>query len=317
MDQSEEKPAEQPSSPQWQPLSCPHQGAYHPQEDEINLLELWGVIWRGRKLIVALTMIAALLAAGVSLLLPNIYRAEALLAPAQQDEGKGGLSAALGGLGGLASLAGVSTGGSSADEAKAVLKSREFLWRVVKQHRLMPVLFADAWDPARKAWRETDPEQQPSLWDAYRLLIGGGMLKISTDKDSGLVRLQLEWRDPELAADWVNLLVTELNTYMRQREIERTVKNLSYLQRELDRAMVAEQRQALFELISQQQQSAMLANTQQEFAFRLIDKATPPDRKVKPKRSLIVILALFLAGFSSSGFVLLREMLRAKKTLEA
>ena len=143
-----------------------------PPEEEIDLLEYGRLLWKNRWLILMGSFVAAVLAAGISLMMPNIYRAEVLLAPVSGDEGKGGgLSAALGGLGGLASLAGINLpGGGSTEENLAVLKSREFLWGFIKEEKLMPILFEDQWDSASKSWKEKDPEKQPTLWDAYRLL---------------------------------------------------------------------------------------------------------------------------------------------------
>ncbi len=279
------------------------------EEDEIDLLEYWRVIWGKRKLIIGVVFAVALLAAGISLTMPNIYRAEVVLAPVSDEGSKsGGISSALGGLGGLASMAGISLGGGgSVEENLAVLKSREFLWQFIKDQKLMPVLFADDWDADKKGWKEDDPAKQPGLWDAYRLFTKGGLLSVSKDKDSGLVTVSIEWKDAALAADWANMLVNRLNEFLRQQAISRSNGNLHYLNKELSRTHVADMRQALFELISQQQKKAMLANTQKEFAFQVIDKAVAPDRKAKPKRSLIVILSAFVAGFLAVIYVFIRE----------
>jgi len=288
------------------------------EEDEIDLLEYWRVIWGKKTLILMVTFVVAALAAAYSLTLPNIYRAEVVLAPVSDEGSKsGGLSAALGGLGGLASMAGISLGGGgSVEENLAVLKSREFLWQFIKDQKLMPLLFVDDWDAAKKTWKETDSEDQPSLWDAYRSFTKDGLLSVSKDKDSGLVTVGVEWPDADLAADWANLLVTRLNEFLRQQAIDRSNGNLEYLKQELPRTHVADMRKALFELISQEQQKAMLANTQKEFAFQVIDKAVAPDRKAKPKRALIVILTVVVTGFLAVIAVLIREGITQRKTAE-
>jgi len=285
------------------------------EEDEIDLLEYWRVIWGKRKLIIGVVLAAALLAAGISLMMPNIYRAEVVLAPVTDEGSKsGGLSSALGGLGGLASMAGISLGGGgSVEENLAVLKSREFLWQFIKDQKLMPILFEDAWDADKKSWKEDDPAKQPGLWDAYRKFTKGGLLTVSKDKDSGLVTVGVEWRDAALAADWANMLVNRLNEFLRQQAISRSNGNLHYLNKELSRTHVADMRKALFELISQQQKKAMLANTQKEFAFQVIDKAVAPDKKAKPKRALIVILSAFVAGFLAVIFVFIREGIKRRE----
>ena len=286
-----------------------------PAEDEIDLLEYWRIIWNKRKLIIGISFAAAVFAAGISLLMPNIYRAEVLLAPVAEDNGKqAGLSAALGGLGGLASMAGIALpGGGNVEENLAVLKSREFLWKFIKDEKLMSILFADEWDTEKKAWKESDPEKQPDRWDAYRLFIEEGLLSVSTEKESGLVKVAVEWADSEMAAAWANKLVERLNEHLRQQAVDRSQGNLKYLNEELAHTQVADMRQALFELISQEQKKAMLANTQEQFAFRVLDAASPPDRKVKPKRALIVILTTIVVGFLCLIYVFVREGIESRK----
>lgn len=131
-----------------------------------------------------------------------------LLAPVSSDDKSKGLSSALGGLGGLASLAGINLGSStSVEENIAVLQSKEFIWEFIKDNKLMPVIFEDAWDSGKNNWIESEPDNQPSLWDAYRAFIDDGILKIATNKDTGLVSIGIEWTDPVLAAEWANGLV--------------------------------------------------------------------------------------------------------------
>ncbi len=287
------------------------------EEDEIDLLEYWQVIWKKRLFIVASALLAGILAAGISLTMPNIYRAETLLAPMGGEESKGGLSSMLGGLGGIASLAGVSLGGSSSiEESIAVLKSREFIWDFVKDEKLMPILFADDWDADKKQWIAEEQEDQPSLWDAWRLLVEDGILAVNVDKDSGLVRLSIDWEDPELAKAWVAKLVTRINAYLREKAILQSEEKLKYLNDVLAETQIAENRQALFELISTEQKQAMLANTQKDYVFRVIDPAVIPDKKIKPKRSIIVILTAFVVGFLAIVFVFIQEALKKRKEEE-
>ena len=185
-------------------------------EDEINLLDLALVIAKNKRMILAVSFLTACLAAAISLLLPNIYRAEVVLAPVQSQDAKGGgLSSALGGLSGLASLAGVSLGGGgSVEENLAVLNSPEFLWDFAQENKLLPILFEDEWDAEKKDWIETDPSEQPGPYDLYRVLIDGGMLSISPDKKTGLITVAFEWKDAALATQWANAVVAKLNSYL-------------------------------------------------------------------------------------------------------
>ena len=283
-------------------------------EDEINLLELWQVIWKGRKIIFVSTFIAAILSIIISLLLPNYYKAEALLAPVTSETKGKGLSSALGSLGSFASLAGISLGSSSsAEENLAVLKSREFLWEFIKEENLMPILFENKWDSVKKQWLEDDLEKQPTLWKAYRIFVDKGLLATSINSDTGLVTLSIEWTDPVLATEWANKLVERLNNYLRNNEIDRSKRSLSYLNEELVRSNVDEIQKTLYALIAEEQKAAMLANTQKEYSFRIVDSAVEPDLKSKPRRSLIVILSTMLAGIFAIIFVFIHDAITNRK----
>lgn len=283
-------------------------------EDEIDLLELWRTLLANKRLILTATFTAAFLAACISLLMQNVYRAEVLLAPVSTDGSKGGgLASALGGLGGLASMAGISIGGGgSTEENLAVLKSREFLWKFVQDKHLMPILFKDEWDEGTKSWKESDPKKQPGQMDVHRLFNTDGLLGVDKDKKTELITVAIEWTDAEQATAWTNDLVASLNQYLSQQAIARSENNLKYLNEELMRTPIEEMRKTLYDLIANEQKSAMLANTQKEFAFKVLDPAVVPDKKIKPKRSLIVILAAMVAGFMAVLFVFMREGMRKR-----
>ena len=74
-------------------------------DDEIDLLELIKVLWDEKIKIVAITAVAAFLSVIYALSQPNIYQAEALLAPAE-DTGGGGMSKLAGQFGGACLVGG-------------------------------------------------------------------------------------------------------------------------------------------------------------------------------------------------------------------
>ncbi|NOU01165.1 MAG: hypothetical protein HOO95_06290 [Gallionella sp.] len=294
-----------------EPLSKPQNKV---EDDEIDLREIWRVLVKYKRMIMFATFGAAIVAAGISLQLPNIYRAEVLLAPVQDDNAKsGGMAAALGGLGGLASLAGISMGsGGSAEENLAILRSREFLWKFVQDNKLMPIFFEDEWDEVQKKWKESDPKKQPGQMDVARLF-DKEVLGVNTDKKSSLVTVTIEWKDPVLATAWADQLITQLNQYLRQEAIARSEANLKYLNEELARTQIEEMRKTLYDLIGREQRNAMLANAQRQFAFRVLDPAVVPDKKIKPKRTIIVLLAALMAGFMAVLVAFIRGRRQAEQ----
>ena len=239
--------------------------------------------------------------------MPSLYRAEVLLAPTPSNTGGRNVSLGRGSIGSLVSLANsTSPLTDKTDQYIAILKSRQFIWGFVAQNDLMATLFADEWDSEKGRWIETDSKKQPTKWDAYRKLVNGNMLSVNKDRETGLVSIGIEWTDGAIAAQWANRLVAQLNDYLSKQAIQRSERNLRYLNEELERTQIAEIRQTIYRLIGEEQKSAMLANTQKEFAFRVLDGAAEPDRRFSPNRALMFILAALSGGVLAIMCVVLR-----------
>jgi len=65
--------------------------------------------------------------------------------------------------------------------------------------------------------------------------------------------------------------------------------------------------ETLFELLSKQHELAKLSEAKSTSTIQVIDEAVAPDRKSKPKRALIVILATLAAGFAGILLAFVRE----------
>ncbi len=264
------------------------------EEDEINLMDLWRVLVRYKATIIASIVMGTTIAVAAALLMTPVYRAEVVMAPVDEKK-SGGLSALMGQFGGLAAMAGINIGGGGGkmEEAIAKLKSRSFTDAFIKDHKLMPVLFADIWDEQGKRWLVDAEEDIPTLWDAYKKF--DDIRNVSTDKKTGIVTLSIEWQDPELAAQWANILVERINRQLQQEAIAEAKKSIAYLEQQLDQTSVIEMRQAIFRLIEAQTKQIMLANVRDEFAFKVIDQAVPPEERIKPKRKVMVVVG-FMVG---------------------
>lgn len=279
--------------------------------DEISLLDLWNILWDGKWLGIAITAVVTIAAVIYALLATEIYRAEMLLAPAEERTAQG-LSGQLGGLSGLASLAGISVGGGGNAEPLAVLQSRAFLREFIEERELMPVLFADLWDAERGSWIVAEGEDAPDIRDGVKLL-QEGVLAVSEETGTSLVELSVDWTDPEVAADWANDLVARLNDRMRQRALVDAEQNVTYLQEQLASSSLVALQQSIGRLLETELQKLMLARGNAEFAFRVLDPAVAPKNRVRPYRTLIVALAIIAGGMLSLLVIFLRHAVRARK----
>jgi uncharacterized protein involved in exopolysaccharide biosynthesis len=299
------------------------------QNDEIDLKELFGAIWQGKWLIILITSLFAVASVFYALSLPNIYKSEVLLAPADSSQ-QGGLGS-LGQLGGLASLAGVSLGGGQTDKtslALEILKSREFFANFVTKYQILPDLMAiERFEPSttkvvynkelylesENKWvRDVKPPKkpEPSLQSAKKIFQSS--LSITRDSETGMIKLSVDHQSPYVARDWVEWLVKEINFVMKNRDRQEAETSISYLQTKITQTNVVEQKTLLFQLIEEQAKTLMFAEVRDEYVFKTIDPALVPEVKFKPKRPLIVMLGTFVGGLVSIVALVLVHLIRSK-----
>ena len=291
-------------------------------DDEIDLRELFMVLWAGKIKIVAITAVFAVASVIYALSVPNQYKATALLAPAQSSSG--GLSGALGQLGGLASLAGVSIGGGESSEAQIaqeIMKSWNFIEGFIADNDLAVELSAaegwskgsnelqinsDVYDTQSKQWlieNEAGVAGPPSSWNLFEAF--SGRLAVSEDKKSGLVSVSIEYYSPQIAKQWLDMYVSAVNAHMQQRQVEKVTSNISYLQAQIEKTSIAEMREVFYTIIEEQTKNKMVAEASPEYAFVAVSPSMVPEEKSQPKRALICILGTLLGGMLSVLLVLI------------
>jgi uncharacterized protein involved in exopolysaccharide biosynthesis len=279
--------------------------------DELDFLRLWRIVWQSRWLIAAVTALTVTLALAYAFTAKEWFTAEALLIPAAPDSSQGGLSGQLGGLAGLASsLAGISLGSADSTEPLALLKSPGFTRDFIEEHGLLTVLFADKWDATRGAWKS--PSKAKDIHDAVKYF-DEDVRRIKEDKKTGLVTVTIEWTDRNVAADWANLLVKDLNDRMRQRSLTEAEANLDYLKRELSAANVVTLQQSIGRLLETELQKVMMARGKAEFAFRVVDSAAAPKWRSSPKRKQVAVLATAFGIMLGVVLAFLRNAVRESR----
>lgn len=311
---SEQRLPNQPGDFQMQPYA----------DDEIDLKELFGVLWAGKLQIIGVTAIAAIIAVALALYMPNIYRSEALVSPVSASGGgMGGLASK---FGGLASLAGISLPSGGSDKTGLgieVMKSRQFLQDFIAKRQILPDLMAvEKWNAssgevvydeevylaANKQWvREAKPPRTstPSVQEAHEAFLK--VLSVSQDKESGFVTIAIEHESPVVAQQWVTWLVEDINETIRKQDVEQAERSIAYLKEQISSTSLADLQAGFFEMIQSQTETIMLAKASPEYLFKTLDPAVVPELKAKPKRALIAVLGTMLGGMLGVLIVLIRH----------
>jgi tyrosine-protein kinase Etk/Wzc len=158
-------------------------------DDEISLLDLLIVLAKHKKLVLGLPFVTAMLAAGISFLLPISYTGITKILPPQQSQSSAAaMLAQLGG--GLAGLAGGAAGIKSPNDLYiGMLKSRTVADNLIQRFDLMKVYEAKYLSRARKTL------------EGHTVFIAG--------KD-GIIAIEVEDEDAKRAAEMANAYVDEL-----------------------------------------------------------------------------------------------------------
>lgn len=298
-------------------------------DDEIDLRELFTAIWQGKWIIIAITTLFAVASVFYAINQPNIYKSEALLAPAEQDQ-QGGFGALAGQFGGLASLAGVnldaSGGVDKTQMALEVLKSRKFTSEFIQKHNLLPDLMAvkswnsetntviykeEVYSKGENKWlREVKAplKPEPSMQEAYKVF--SQLVTANTNTENGMVTIAVEHVSPYIAKQWVSWLIQDINKTMKLRDVVEANKSTQFLMNQLENTKIADIRTVLYKLVEEQAKTIMFASVRDEYVFKTIDPAIVPEQKFKPKRALICVLGVLLGGIFSTLLVLIRHFIK-------
>jgi uncharacterized protein involved in exopolysaccharide biosynthesis len=235
------------------------------------------------------------------------YRAEVVVLPVQ-DSSLDGVAAKVGSqLGGLGELIGsnVSTGNTA--QYIAQLKSRALMQRFITSHGLEPLLIRP------RGLARFIPQfrsSEPSLARAVKRFQEDVRL-ITEDHRSGVITLAIEGPDRQVATDWANDFIKLANDSIRERTIQDSQRTLDYLGQTIEKTSLLDLRQSLFRVVESQQRTLAMAETRPEYAFRLIDPATTPDRndRVGPRRPVVALFGLVAFMFASSAYFIARHHL--------
>ena len=298
-------------------------------EDEIDLKEVFFVIWKEKLFILAVTTAVAIGSIVYSLSLNNYFTSESLLIARDSQD-----SSSLSQYSGMASLVGISLPGSGANNSvfkvMEIIKSREFVKHLLTFENVLPSILAaksfnssseelyfdsDIYDVETKTWvREPEGNKGviPSYLEAHLAYLE--MLSISQNEITGLISISIEHISPIFAQELLTLIIKEANKLNRDIDIDSSSKAISFFEKELSKTSLVEIKRSINQLLEAQLEMRMMASIHEEYSLMTIEPPFIPEKKSRPSRSFIVIFATMLGGLISVLWVLVRHYLYNEKT---
>ena len=289
-------------------------------DDEIDLSELFHLLWDKIFYIGAITSIFSLISIIYALMMPNIYQSKATLMAVEQSSGMSGM---VGRYSGVASLAGISLdskSGSKDQEAIARIKSFEFfsnnflpnmklenLMAVKKWNQASNTLtyYASDFNSESRQWlRKAKPPRSniPTAQEAYEEFVE--IMSVNKDKKTNLVTLMVEHKSPFIAQQWVEIMINQIDQVMRDQDRQTATKSIEYLNSLAPTVINEDIKKALSALQQEQMKRLMMVEANDNYVFKVLDSPIAAELKSKPRRSLIVIWGTILGMVLSALGVL-------------
>ena len=221
--------AQNPLSPVKQ-IPVANWAPYPPEDDSIDLAELLGTLWRYKWLILILPLLTVTGAYFYAQFLPKEYEARVTFL---QISGNGG-SESTEQIGALASIAGISLPKQKSNaltgKIEVVLKSRGFAEKLVKDMNLLPLIYAEVYDPKTNTYQL---DKDPTPLDGAEAVMGA----LTYDETSeGAKYIEVTWNDPEVAAELANYSLKALENYLSENTLTASQKNLQFIEVQLEKA---------------------------------------------------------------------------------
>ena len=288
---------------------------YSFQDDSIDFKELLNLIWDGKKLIILITAVFALCSVLLALSLTNYYKSQTVLTTTDGSNEMASLSR----YNSIASLAGISMPSSGIDKGSLIVNtimSRAFLKHLLSFEDILPSIMAaksydietkklvfdsKIYDATNKQWFGA----KPSYIETYDVYMK--QLTVTYDANLGLIRLHTEHISPIFAKEFLDLIIKEADTLLRQKDLKQSSDALDYLIAEISKTSLVEIKSSINQLIQSQLETQMLAKISTDYALMVIEPPFIPEKKSKPSRSLICLLVTITGFVLSCLWILIRH----------
>jgi uncharacterized protein involved in exopolysaccharide biosynthesis len=308
-----------------------------------TLLDVFNVLLRRRRLVVTLPLATAVLTLLVAVVVPATYTARTTFVPEPGSAAQGRLPAGFAGLGGVAGLAGALSASLGGDASRSprfyaeVAKSSDVLEKVLLTRFPTNSLRPDSASLLRilaVSGRNFADSLQRGAKKLSRRVV------VRVDNQTGIVELTVDSREPRLSALVANrfvALLNEFNTHTRQSRARERRKFVEERVAEGERSLRAaedqlkqfyeknrswqqapqlvfeegrlrrqvELNQELYLTLRREYETARIEEVNDTPIITVVDSATPPTRRSKPKLVILTTLAFILgcliAVFSAFG----------------
>lgn len=219
---------------------------------------------------------------------------------------------------------GLAGAGTKDTKNVSIITSRQFMDSFIEKRDLAKYLIAvEDYDPGsqtlvfEKKFFDSETQRVKKEFlnyeQLYRLM--RKRLAVKTFLESEMVEISIRYISPFAASDIANWLVEDLNTFLANKEVNKSQRNIDFLNTTINPAQgnYIDLSNLYNSLKLQEIKKLMLAKSSEEFAYEIIDPAYPVMVKTSPKRGRDTVLGIILGGIFGMIYLILLRVIQVYK----
>ena len=277
--------------------------------DEINVKEVFFALWSSKILIILMVTIFAIGSVIYSLSIPNKFTSSSLLKMSDNNS-QPSSNSSMDMIGSIAGLNLAAAGSSKSSLVIATIESRDFLKHLLTFDKVLPsivaiqsydketgkLIFNDSVYDQKNNILTSNPEKRPTFHKTFSTY--NNMIKVSTT-NTGYMYLSVTHLSPKFAYELLNLIISEVNSLSRARDLQESKDSLNFLYNQLTETNQTEIKDSINQIIGSELRRQMLAEVKKNYLINPLDKPFIPEMKSSPNRARICILGTILGFFLS------------------
>ena len=277
--------------------------------DEINVKEVFFALCSSKILIILMVTIFAIGSVIYSLSIPNKFTSSSLLKMSDNNS-QPSSNSSMDMIGSIAGLNLAAAGSSKSSLVIATIESRDFLKHLLTFDKVLPsivaiqsydketgkLIFNDSVYDQKNNILTSNPEKRPTFHKTFSTY--NNMIKVSTT-NTGYMYLSVTHLSPKFAYELLNLIISEVNSLSRARDLQESKDSLNFLYNQLTETNQTEIKDSINQIIGSELRRQMLAEVKKNYLITPLDKPFIPEMKSSPNRARICILGTILGFFLS------------------
>ena len=261
-------------------------------DDEIDLFGLIQTLGEEKWLLFGLPFLCACVAAVISLYIPPMYTAKAtFVVPDKQSSSASAVLDQLGGLGGLAG---------------SLSKSPTEMYVAFMQSNMVQDEIITELDLKQRYQAKTQEDTRKKLLS---------LVKITTDKKSGLITIEAQDKSADIAAKLANSYLKPFRAFLNRMSLEEAHLRRDFFAQQL--AVIAQRpfrdpfvQSTLMNSMIKQYEAARIDEARESQILFPVDVAKSPESRSSPKRMQLVLIVASVAFFLTFLMVLIKRAFR-------